>query len=76
MSIKIEEYTVVDWQIDQLSEHSELIIKNTTVPSVHRIRLDNGKSVYVVPEEFFKEAVSACRKLKQNKIIKEGSSTK
>ena len=53
-----EEYKVIEWKQPSLLEHATAIICNSQF-SVHRIELDSGESVYIVPEAFYKAAILA-----------------
>ena len=53
-----EEYKVIEWKQPSLLEHATAIICNAQF-SIHRIELDSGESVYIVPEDFYKAAILA-----------------
>ena len=55
-----EQYQVIEWKQPSLLEHATAIICNSQF-SVHRIELDSGESVYIVPEAFYKAAISALK---------------
>ena len=65
MSIKIGEYQVIEWLPEQVKEYSELMIKTSAAPNIHRVTREDGKVVYIVPEEFI-QAVQ--RLVKESKI--------
>ena len=60
MNNEEEEYKVIEWKQPSLLEHATAIICNSQF-SVHRIELDSGESVYIVPEAFYKAAISALK---------------
>ncbi len=60
MTNKEEQYKVIEWKQPSLLEYATAIICNAQF-SIHRIELNNGESVYIVPEAFYKAAVSVLK---------------
>ncbi len=48
MTNKEEQYGVIEWKQSSLLEHAMAIICNVQF-NIHKIELDNGESVYIVP---------------------------
>ena len=61
MTNKEEQYEVIEWKQPSLLEHAMAIICNAQF-SIHKIELDNGENVYIVPEAFYKAARAAFKK--------------
>ncbi len=61
MTNKEDEYKVIEWKQPSFLEHATMIIGNAQV-SIHKVELDNGESVYIVPEAFYKAASLALKK--------------
>ena len=61
MTNKEEQYGVIEWKQPSLLEQAMAIICNAQF-NIHKIELDNGESVYIVPEAFYKAASLALKK--------------
>ena len=47
------EYSVRVWQESEFAKHVKLMMIDALYTGIHRIKLRNGKSVYIVPESFY-----------------------
>lgn len=50
------DYKIIEWQESQMLEHTKLILKSCESYLIQQVNLDNGKRVYLVPEDFYEEA--------------------
>ena len=61
MTNKEEQYGVIEWKQPSLLNQAWAIICNAQF-NIHKIELDNGENVYIVPEAFYKAAKVALKK--------------
>jgi len=61
MSNKEDEYKVIEWKQQSLLEHAKTIICDAQF-NIHKIELGMQESIYIVPEAFYKAAISALKK--------------
>lgn len=55
------DYAIIEWKQQSFLEHAKTIICNAHI-SIHRIELDTGENVYIVPEAFYKAAILEFKK--------------
>ena len=48
-----ETYSLREWQEISFLEHARILLADASYNHVHRIILENGREVYIVPEEFY-----------------------
>ena len=46
-------YSLREWQEVSFLEHVKILLSDASYNHVHRIILENGREVYIVPEEFY-----------------------
>ena len=62
-----KDYKVMEWQEDQFIDHAKPLLNfGTMLNYVHKIKLNIGDNVYLVPEEFYDTAKN------KNKEVRNG----
>ncbi|MDC0864379.1 hypothetical protein OAP56_00285 [Rickettsiaceae bacterium] len=64
-----QEYKLLEWGEPQFIAHVSTIVSAFALDEKHiqKICLDSGDNVYLVPEKFYKDAISAMKVNKQKK---------
>ena len=64
-----QEYKLLEWGEPQFIAHVKTIVPTFASDKRHiqKICLDSGDNVYLVPEKFYKQAMTAIEESKQNK---------
>jgi capsule polysaccharide modification protein KpsS len=63
---KDTQYNVLEWRVSAFTQHCKTIMMNSD-NCIHKINLDNGDEVYLVPKEFYLAAKASLKKDKETK---------